>query len=99
MMIRTGIGRTLTAMVERLAGMPPGTIGFRAAGQIEREDYENVLVPELRRAVERGGGGGTLYVIDHLDEVEPGAVWADAQLGFNLVVRHHDAWVRSAIVT
>jgi hypothetical protein len=25
-------------MIERLTDMPPGTIGFRAAGEIERED-------------------------------------------------------------
>jgi hypothetical protein len=86
-------------MIERLAGMPPGTVGFRAGGEIEREDYEKVLVPELRRALERGGGLRTLYVIEDLDEIEPGALWADAKLGFDLGVRHHEAWVRSAIVT
>jgi hypothetical protein len=86
-------------MVERLAGMPPGTIGFRVAGEIEREDYDKVLTPELRRALERGGELRTLYVIEDLDEIEPGALWADAKLGFNLGIRHHEAWVRSAIVT
>ena len=79
--------------------MPQGTVGFRAAGEIEREDYDEVLVPELRRAVEAGTGLRTLYVIEDLDEIEPGALWADSKLGFDLGVRHHDAWVRSAIVT
>jgi hypothetical protein len=60
------------AVIERLPDMPPGTLGFRATGEIEREDY---------------------------DELEPGALWADSKLGFDLGVRHHDAWVRSAIVT
>jgi hypothetical protein len=50
-----------------------------------------VLTPELRRAVEAGGGLRTLYVIEDLDEIEPGAVWADAKLGFGLGVRHHEA--------
>lgn len=86
-------------MIERLDGMPAGTVGFRAAGEIEDDDYEEVLVPELRRALESGGGLRTLYVIEDLDEIEPGALWADAKLGFDLGVRHHDAWVRSAIVT
>lgn len=95
----TALFRKLTAMVERLADMPPGTIGFRAAGEIEREDYDEVLAPELQRALEAGGGLRTLYVIEDLDEIEPGALWADAKLGFNLGVRHHEAWVRSAIVT
>jgi hypothetical protein len=99
MMSQTAIGRKLTGMVERLAGMPPGTIGFRAGGEIAREDYDKVLVPELRRALERGAGLRTLYVIEDLDEIEPGALWADAKLGFNLGIRNHEAWVRSAIVT
>ena len=86
-------------MIERLADMPQGTVGFRAAGEIEREDYDEVLVPELRRAMEAGSGLRTLYVIEDLDEIEPGALWADSKLGFDLGVRHHDAWVRSAIVT
>ena len=86
-------------MIEPLADMPAGTVGFRAAGEIEREDYDEVLVPALRRAVEAGGGLRTLYVIEDLDEIEPGALWADAKLGFDLGVRHHEAWVRSAIVT
>ena len=86
-------------MIERLDDMPVGTVGFRVAGEIEDDDYEDVLVPELHRALEAGGGLRTLYVIDDLDEIEPGALWADTKLGFDLGVRHHDAWVRSAIVT
>lgn len=99
MMRQSAIGQKLIAMVERMAGMPPGTLGFRVAGEIEREDYDQVLTPELRRALERGGGLRTLYVIEDLDEIEPGALWADTKLGFNLGIRHHGAWVRSAIVT
>ena len=86
-------------MIERLTDMPSGTLGFRASGEIEEEDYEEVLIPELRRAVEAGGGLRTLYLIEDLDEIESGALWADTKLGFDLGVRHHDAWVRSAIVT
>jgi hypothetical protein len=86
-------------VIERLGEMPAGTLGFRAKGEIEREDYERVLVPALRTAVESGGKLRTLYVIEDLDEIEPGALWADTKLGFDLGVRHHDAWERSAIVT
>jgi hypothetical protein len=85
-------------VIERLTDMPPGTIGFRVAGDIEREDYDEVLVPQLRRALE-AGGGRTLYLIEDLDEIEAGAPWADTRLGFDLSVRHHEAWIRSAIVT
>jgi hypothetical protein len=90
---------TVVVMVEPLADMPAGTVGFRVAGEVEREDYDELLVPELHRALESDGGLRTLYVIEDLDEIEAGALWADAKLGFDLGVRHHDAWVRSAIVT
>ena len=63
-------------MSERITEMPAGTVGVRVAGEVEREDYRDVLVPVLRRAL-----------------------WADAKLGFDLGVRHHGDWVRSAIVT
>ena len=86
-------------MIKRITEMPAGTVGFRVAGEVEREDYTEVLVPELRRALDGGDGLRTLYLIEDLDEIEPGALWADAKLGFDLGVRHHGAWVRSAIVT
>jgi hypothetical protein len=77
-------GGNIVAVIERLTDMPPGTVGFRAAGEIEREDYDEVLVPALHGALEAGAGLRTLYVIEDLDEVEPGALWADAKLGFDL---------------
>jgi hypothetical protein len=40
--------------VERIQDMPPGTLGFRAKGEIEREDYEDVLVPDLHAAIAGG---------------------------------------------
>jgi hypothetical protein len=86
-------------VVERIADMPPGTVGFRVSGEVERDDYRDVLVPELHEALQAGGGLRTLYLIQDLDEIEPGALWADSKLGFDLGVRHHSAWVRSAIVT
>ena len=86
-------------MIERLPDMPPGTLGFRAKGDIEREDYDRVLTPALSGALRDGGELRTLYVIEDLDEIEPGALWADSKLGFDVGVRHRDVWVRSAIVT
>jgi hypothetical protein len=86
-------------VIERLTDMPEGTLGFRARGEIEREDYTEVLEPELRRAVEAGGGLRTLYVIEDLEEIEPSALWEDSKVGFDVGLRNRDAWVRSAIVT
>jgi SpoIIAA-like len=85
-------------VIELVTDMPPGTVGFRVTGGVEREDYDNVLTPELNRAL-AAGPLRTLYVIETLDKIEPAAFWADTKLGFDLGVRHRDAWVRSAIVT
>jgi len=73
-------GNSVT-VIERLTDMPSGTVGFRAAGEIEREDYDEVLVPELHRALEAGGGLRTLNPIEDLEEIELGALWADSKLG------------------
>jgi hypothetical protein len=42
-------------------------------------DYSDVMVPELRKAIEQGRGLRTLYLIDRLEEMEPGALWEDAK--------------------
>lgn len=86
-------------MVELLPDMPPGTVGFRISGEIHRADYTDVLEPELRKALEASGGLRTLYLVEELAKIEPSALWQDAKLGFDLGVRDHDKWVRSALVT
>jgi SpoIIAA-like len=86
-------------MVERIADMPEGTIGFRVDGDVEREDYTNLLRPTLADALESGQPLRTLYVIEDLDDIEAGALWEDSKLGFDLGIRHHKQWERSAIVT
>ena len=86
-------------MVERMTDMPPGTLGFRVTGDVRREDYDAVLVPELRAAMEAGDGLRTLYLIEGLDDMEAGALWADTKLGVDMGVRHRGDWERSAIVT
>jgi hypothetical protein len=85
-------------MIERLADMPAGTIGFRASGEIEPEDYTTVLGPGLAKVVESGGRLRSLYLIEKIDEIEPRALWEDSKLAFDLV-RRHELWERSAIVT
>ena len=91
--------RKVSAVIERLADMPPGTIGFRVTGKVKRDDYDDVLAPELEQAIASGRGLRALYLIEDFDEIKPAALWTDAKLGFDLGLRHHKAWVRSAIVT
>jgi hypothetical protein len=86
-------------MVERMTDMPEGTIGFRVDGDVEREDYTQLLRPALEEAMASGQPLRTLYVIEDLDDMEAGALWEDSKLGFDLGIRHHKQWERSAIVT
>jgi hypothetical protein len=95
-----GIVRAIgAAVIERMEGMPDGTLGFRVSGEVERSDYTDVMVPQLRKAIEQGRGLRTLYLIDRLEEMEPGALWEDAKAGFDITIRHHSALERTAMVT
>ena len=42
-------------MIERIEGMPPGTVGLRASGKLSKADYTEVLEPALREGSEELG--------------------------------------------
>jgi hypothetical protein len=86
-------------MVERMSDMPEGTLGFRVDGDVEREDYTDILRPALEEAMRSGDNLRTLYLLEDLDDIEGGALWEDMKLGFDLGVRQRERWERSAIVT
>jgi hypothetical protein len=85
-------------MVEMIEEMPPGTIGFRAVGELTREDYREVLEPALREAVETGDVR-MLFVVDDSFEMDAGALLEDAKTGLQLGLGHLSAWKRTAVVT
>jgi hypothetical protein len=41
-------------MIGILPGLAPNVIGFKASGDVTREDYENVVFPEVRRHTQNG---------------------------------------------
>lgn len=79
--------------------MPPGALGFRVSDRLTREDYVDVLVPPLRKAVDAGERLRVLYAIGPELHMEPGAVLQDIKLEVDLGIRHRDAWERIAVVT
>lgn len=85
-------------MVERIDDTPAGTIGFRASGRLTREDYREILEPDLRRAAE-SGEIRMLFVLTAFEGLESGAWFDDIKTGLGLGIGHHSAWKRSAIVT
>ncbi len=41
-------------MIDKIADMPPGTVGFRASGEVTADDYRSVLEPDLQEGAEAG---------------------------------------------
>ena len=85
-------------MIERIEGMPAGTVGLRAAGKLSKDDYVEVLEPALREGVD-SGELRLLFVIDDFDGVAPGAWPEDFKTGLGAWFRDHSAWKRFAFVT
>ena len=83
-------------VIRLLAGMPPGVLGLEAVDDVEREDYENVLLPAIDAAIAEHGKARLVYVLGpEFDDYEGEAVWEDLKLG----VRHPASFERIAVVT
>ncbi len=83
-------------MIRALDGMPPGVLGFEAVDDVEKEDYEDVLVPAVNAAIAEHGKVRLVYVLGpEFDDYEGGAVWEDLELG----ARHPASFERVAVVT
>jgi SpoIIAA-like len=86
-------------MAELIPDMPSGTLGFRVSGRLKREDYDDVLVPPLRAALEASEKLRVLYAIGPELHMEPGAMVEDMKVELELGVKHRDAWEKIAVVT
>lgn len=83
-------------MIRLLSDMPAGVLGLEAVDDVEKEDYENVIVPLVEKAIAEQGKVRVVYVLGHeFDEYEGDAVWEDLKLG----VTHPGSFARIAIVT
>lgn len=86
-------------MVERLEGMLPGTIGFRASGRVTAEEYKDMLLPAIKDSVEAGEVRMLFAVGPGFERFEAGALAQDSKLGVTLGFTHWHAWKRTAVVT
>jgi hypothetical protein len=83
-------------MIRLLDDMPAGVLGLEAIDDVEKEDYQNVLVPAVNAAIAEHGEVRVVYVLGpEFDEYEGEAVWEDLKLG----ARHPASFERIAIVT
>jgi hypothetical protein len=87
-------------MIEPIPDLPPGTLGFRASGHVTREDYMDVFLPPVKQKVDSGEGIRMVYQVGPgFEKFELGALFEDTKTGWNLGIRHPDAWKRLAFVT
>ena len=75
---------------------PDGVLGFKAVGEIEKSDYDEVLGPAVRAMLDERDELRFVYVVgDEFDGYSASAVFEDAKLGLG----HLTKWERIAIVT
>ncbi len=83
-------------MIRLLGHMPVGVLGLEAIDDVEKEDYENVVLPAIEAAVAEHGKVRLVYVLGpEFDDYEGEAVWEDLKLG----ARHPTSFERMAVVT
>ncbi len=83
-------------MLRRMTDMPAGTIGFEAIGEVEDDDWEEVVEPVLREEIAAGDKLRLLYLLGpRSGDIEGDAMKADT--GFR--ARHGRAFERVAVVT
>ncbi|HEY4064959.1 MAG TPA: STAS/SEC14 domain-containing protein [Puia sp.] len=51
-------------MIGVLPGLAPNVIGFRASGEVTREDYENVVFPEVKRYTQDGKDLNLVFYVE-----------------------------------
>jgi hypothetical protein len=89
-------GHNVAKMFKQIYAMPPGTVGFEAVGEIDDDDFEDVVAPVLRQQIAAGRKLRLLYLLGpQLREYEGDA--AQEQLKF--AARHITAYERVCVVS
>src|ERR1700712_1533502 len=83
-------------MLTKMEGLPPQVAAFNATGEVTKNNYDAVLVPELERVKNAHGHIHFLMVMQTpAKEFSLGAWIQDAWQG----LRHFGSWKKVAIVT
>ncbi len=83
-------------MIQLIEGAPEGVLAFEAVGEVDAEDYEDVLKPAIEESL--AGSDQLRFVFEigaEFDRFTTGAEWQDMTLGF----AHFSDWLRCALVT
>ena len=85
-------------MIERIEDVPAGVIGIRASGKLTKDDYQSVLEPALKEAMD-SGDARVLFVLPDYDGLEPKAFFEDVKTGLAVELQNRSAWKRLAFVS
>jgi hypothetical protein len=87
-------------MIEEIADMPAGTVGLRVWGEVTGEDYKDVLLPTVERAVKEHGEIRLLFQAGpDFQHFTAGMIGTDVTKGLSFGVSNWSAWKRMAVVT
>lgn len=83
-------------MIEQIKNLPDNMVGFRALAMVTKEDFENIIIPEVEKIVAKTGKLNYMLVLDtNVKDFTAGAWMQDALLGLKNLTK----WNRAAIVT
>lgn len=83
-------------MIQEMKDTPNTMVGFRAVGDITKEDFDKVVLPAVAELVQRTGKLNYLLELDtQLKNFTIGAWLKDAMMGLNNLTN----WNRAAIVS
>lgn len=83
-------------MIQQLDNMPDNMIGFRAQGEVTKDDFTNTVIPLVEQQIEKTGKLNYLLLLDtSIKDFSAGAWWQDAMMG----IKNLTKWNRAAIVS
>ena len=83
-------------MIKLLPDLPDHVVGIDASGQVTASDYETVLIPAIKSALNIHDRIRVLYQMGpEFTGFTSGAMWDDMKLG----ILHFKAWEKIAVVT
>jgi hypothetical protein len=82
-------------MLQSIANLPEGVLGFEATGEIQASDYRDVLMPAVKAVWDRGDEVRIVLVFERWEGMSTGAAWEDLKVGMKNITK----WERIALVT
>ncbi|HTD39173.1 MAG TPA: STAS/SEC14 domain-containing protein [Mucilaginibacter sp.] len=83
-------------MLQFIKDLPDHVIGILATGQVDKDDYERVLIPRMEELVKRQGEINYLLVMEtDIQSFTAAAWWEDFKLG----LKNFTKWKKVGVVT